>query len=833
MRQKLNLWLWVITLIAVGNLGVSLATAKTSPSTVLRRTDNALGSQMVDLASKFAGNSVNPGEDKTLSPYLYVADGNPDTERLPLKETSAQVQIAGVIAKVKVKQVFENTGSKPIEAIYVFPASTRAAVHGMRMKIGERTIIAKIDKKAQARQQYETAKSKGKRASLLEQERPNVFTMNVANIMPRDRIEVELDYSELLIPENATYEFVYPTVVGPRYGGGTNPKKDRWIANPYLSEGAKEPYRFDIAVHLETGIALKELSSPSHKLAVNYLSKSSANVRLQESGGGNRDFVLHYKLAGNKIETGLLLWKDKKESFFLAMLEPPIRPDNSQIPPREYIFLLDVSGSMHGFPLNTAKVLAKNLLSQLRPTDMFNIAMFSGGSYVMSPQGSVPATAANIRHAEQIISKQTGGGGTELMGGLTTAYSIPKKVPGLSRSVVVVTDGYVGVEAQAFKFIREHLSEANLFAFGIGSSVNRGLIEAMARAGQGEPFIVLDPSKATAQAQKLQTYIQYPVLSNISVKFTNFDAREVAPYHLPDLMASRPLVLFGKFQGEPHGKIQIAGYSGKGKYITSLKVNPKALKEENKPIRWLWARKWVSLLDDQYHLTAAKEVEEAITDLGLTYTLLTSFTSFVAIDSKIANKTGTLGKVNQPLPLPKGVSNMAVSASSPAGFAKSAQPLRRFQSTPRPTPTMPAMAPAERAAAPRSGKRYKTEKMKSRLDSDKELREEKDSSAKLRVANKWKVVITKSWQVTNTKFVLEAIKKQLNLVSNCPALGSITIKLSIDKNGKVIKIQFINKKTNQAIAACVQPKLIGLVSKTVATKAETGLVELTVTAIAK
>src|SRR5262249_54242740 len=156
------------------------------------------------------------------------------TERLPLKSTIADVSISGVIAQVKVRQVFANEGAKPIEAIYVFPASTRAAVHGMRMRIGQRTIEAKIDRRESARETYEAARNQGKRASLLEQERPNVFTMNVANIMPQDRIEVELDYSELLVPDNAMYEFVYPTVVGPRYGGGAHPERDRWIANPYL-----------------------------------------------------------------------------------------------------------------------------------------------------------------------------------------------------------------------------------------------------------------------------------------------------------------------------------------------------------------------------------------------------------------------------------------------------------------------------------------------------------------------------------------------------------------------------------------------------------------------
>jgi Ca-activated chloride channel family protein len=250
------------------------------------------------------------GGDRSLSPYLYVAGGDPEHDQVPLKKTWAEVNIAGVIAAVKVHQVFENTGGKAIEAVYVFPASTRAAVHAMRMKIGARTVEAKIEKKAEARQQYEAAKQAGKRASLLEQERPNVFTMNVANIMPGDRIEVELDYSEMVVPEDSTYEFVYPTVVGPRYAGGADPKADKWMANPHLSEGKPEPYAWDLKVHLQTGIGLKEVSSPSHKIAVNYSGPSTADIKIDQPGGGNKDFVLRYRLAGDKIETGLLQYED-------------------------------------------------------------------------------------------------------------------------------------------------------------------------------------------------------------------------------------------------------------------------------------------------------------------------------------------------------------------------------------------------------------------------------------------------------------------------------------------------------------------------------------------
>src|SRR5499427_1271330 len=346
-----------------------------SPTKVLAQIGDRKGNMSY---AAFGQPGERPDHDRSLAPYLTVlgAGGPEGTERVPLKETTADVSIAGVIARVQVHQLFENTGRVPIEAVYVFPASTRAAVHGVRMKIGQRTIEANIDRKAAARESYETARREGKRASLLEQERPNVFTMNVANIMPGDRIAVEMDYSEMLVPEDAVYEFVYPTVVGPRYAGGADPDKDKWIANPYLPEGQKETYKFGIDVHLETAIPIKEVGSPSHKIKVKYANTASADVQLDEEGGGNRDYVLRYRLAGDKIESGLLLYPGQKENFFALMMEPPQRPSQAQIPPREYIFLLDVSGSMHGFPLETAKVLMKDLLTQLRPTDYFDMVFF-------------------------------------------------------------------------------------------------------------------------------------------------------------------------------------------------------------------------------------------------------------------------------------------------------------------------------------------------------------------------------------------------------------------------------------------------------------------------
>lgn len=601
------------------------------------------------------------GVGQSAAPYLYVSAGDDRGERLPLKSTSARVNVSGVIAKVEVSQVYQNRGDKPIEATYVFPASTRAAVHGMRMTIGRRVITAKIEKRARARADYEAAKQQGQRASLLEQERSNVFTMNVANIMPGDVIETQLLYSELIVPENGIYTFVYPTVVGPRNPMATNPATHEWIGNPHLPAGEKAPYTFELRAQLQSPIPLKAVSSPSHPVKVTYPSAESALVELAESGGGNRDFVLQYKLRSDQIQSGTLVYDHGGEKFFLTMIEPPERVTPSEVVPREYVFVLDVSGSMEGFPLATAKQLMTDLLQSLKPHEYFNVVTFAGRAGVLSSQ-SLAASETNKQLALSSLQSLSGGGGTNLMDALRTSYALPRPAAqSMSRSVVVITDGYVAVEPQAFRYVRKRLGEANLFSFGIGTSVNRGLIEGLARAGLGSPFVVLGPSEAPEKAARLRQYIESPLLTNVQLSFQGLDVYDVIPQKLPDLMAERPLIAFGKYRGSGKASIELTGTRPNGTFKQQLSFDAGAASVQNRPLRALWARSWVEeLMDQRAVLQHDERTAGAIEHLGLKYGLLTEFTSFVAIDSRPGNTTGGATTVRQPLPMPQGVPNSAL-----------------------------------------------------------------------------------------------------------------------------------------------------------------------------
>ncbi|MDH3567417.1 MAG: VIT domain-containing protein, partial [Desulfobacteraceae bacterium] len=552
---------------------------------------------------------------------------------------------------------------KPLEAIYVFPASTRAAVYGMKMTVGERTITAKIREREQARREYNQAKQDGKSASLLEQHRPNVFQMNVANILPSDVITVELKYTELLVPTDNVYEFVYPTVVGPRYvdqqSHETSPD-ETWTANPYLHQGDPPTYTFNMSVDIAAGLPIKDITCPSHQTRVDYKGPAFATVRFNssEKHGGNRDFILKFRLAGGKIETGLLLFEGKNENFFLLMMQPPKKVLKNQIPPREYLFIVDVSGSMHGFPLNISKKLLKDLIGNLGSTDRFNVLLFAGSSHLMS-EHSLPATQGNITRAINTIERQRGGGGTRLLPALKRALSLPK-TKGYSRSIVIATDGYVSVETEAFDLIRDNLGNANMFTFGIGSSVNRHLIEGMARVGMGEPFVITNPEQAPETANKFRKLIESPVLTGIEVDFGRFDAYHVEPPSIPDVLADRPVIVFGKWRGRPRGTISIEGFSGKHPFSKKLDVSKITPLKTNSALRYLWARHRIALLADYNQLNRQDERVKEITNLGLTYSLLTAYTSFVAVDTRVRLEDGQAITVKQPLPLPLGVSDYAV-----------------------------------------------------------------------------------------------------------------------------------------------------------------------------
>jgi Ca-activated chloride channel family protein len=735
--------------------------------------------------------------DRTLSPFFFLKSDDPALDQLPLKSTSVQAAILGVIADVLVTQVYKNEGKRPIEAIYVFPASTRAAVYAMKMTIGERVIIAKIAKREDARREYEDAKQAGKSASLLEQQRPNVFQMNVANIMPKDIIRVELSYTELLVPTDATYEFVYPTVVGPRYSNQNASEatpSEQWIENPYFYQGEPPVNLLDIAVTLHAGLPIQDVTCSSHKVDVSFEAPDLSNIKLDpsEQHGGNRDFILKYRLAGSRIQTGLLLFQGESENFFLLMLQPPKNVHEAEIPPREYIFVVDVSGSMHGFPLDISKKLLRDLISNIRPTDTFNVVLFAGGSSVMSER-SLPATPDHIQRAVNIIERQRGGGGTELVPALEKALALPK-TEGYSRTIIIATDGYVTVEEKAFDLIRNNLGNANVFAFGIGSSVNRHLIEGLARVGMGEPFVIAKPQEAPAKAKKFRQLVHSPLLTGMKIDFGGFDVYEVEPPQVPDLFADRPAIVFGKWRGHAQGLIKLQGTSGNRPFEVTLDVNQVKPLSTNSGLRYLWARHRIALLSDYNTLHPRDERVKEVTNLGLTYNLLTAYTSFVAVDSQMRNTDSQAVTIKQPLPLPEGVSDLAV------GRGQYLQKAR-------------AMSPMTSLGPSSAGDKAELRVSEKSFYESKAANEEK-ATVHVRLG---KIEVTGGLTEESAR---RTIEKHLATLNHCSSLlqvnatgakGELVFSLLIGPDGKIKKLHMTQSSfNNKRFEACVLQGLKGL-----------------------
>ncbi|MDO5625583.1 MAG: VIT domain-containing protein [Pseudomonadota bacterium] len=630
-----------------------------------------------------------PAAARAESPYFFVQGAQPGVDALPLKSTDVQVNVSGVIADVVVTQRYRNEGSVPIEARYLFPGSTSAAVNGLNVRIADRLITAQIREKQQARIEYDQARKQGQTAALLEQHRPNVFQMNVANILPGDDVQVQLRYNELLVPTDGRYQFVFPTVVGPRYAGAarseaasgaTAAHATAFPAQPVLREGEASASAFRMQVNLASPIGVADIRSPSHAIDTVQGSGAQAgraSVQLAARATrttNNRDFVLDWRLAGNAIQSGVLLHKGEKENFFLAMVQPPQAVPAAAITPRDYIFVVDISGSMHGFPLDTAKALMRELLGGLRASDTFNVLLFSGSSRMLSPQ-SVPATQANIDAAMRTIEQRGGSGSTELLPALRRVYAEPKAAD-VSRTVVVVTDGYVTVESDAFALVRKHLGQANVFAFGIGSSVNRHLIEGLARAGMGEPFVITRPLEAKAQAERFRQLIASPVLTSVQARFEGIEVYDVEPPALPDVLADRPVIVFGKWReqaGAGAPRLIVQGQAAQGPYTQTVPIDV-AGAPDTRALRQLWARHRIAALSDQEALTGGSAQQAAITRLGLAHELLTQYTSFIAVDRVVRNAGGTAATAHQPSPLPEGVGNRAVADASALGAAISSTP---------------------------------------------------------------------------------------------------------------------------------------------------------------
>lgn len=560
--------------------------------------------------------------ERSSSPYMYVIGDSVPIGIITLTGTEVKASIIGPMADVTVSQVYENTGDETVEAIYKFPASVNAAVYAMKMNVNGKITEAKIMEKQKARETYETAKEEGKTASLLEMDGPNVFTMNVGNMLPGDKIIIELRYTEFIEPEEKIYEFVFPTIIPPRYAGREE--------TPDVNPGNTPPAPVSMDISLNSSIPLEFAESVHHEMSVRENSPYSAVISSKNIIPGE-DFVLRYKMAGDKIETGLLV-TEGEENFFMLTLQPPARVQQYNPPPREYIFVVDISGSMNGFPLTTSKKVIISLLKQLREIDKFNIILFAGSDQIMAEK-SLHGSPDNLKKAMEFIDNSKSGGGTEIKNALRRALGLPASEK-TSKTIMIFTDGHVRVERDVYQMIRESLGDANLFSFGIGSSVNRSIIEGMAYNGYGTSFYAYNGEEAPGVADKFIKYVENPLLTDIELEFDGFEAYDYFPRSYPDMFTERPVVICGKFKGEPGGKIKITGFDGKDELHVDLPLRKFGRTDTSNSLKYFWARKQLKEISDYTTYDTYEENKEEVVKISTKYNILSEFTSFVAVDDE-------------------------------------------------------------------------------------------------------------------------------------------------------------------------------------------------------
>jgi len=594
----------------------------------------------------------------------------------PMLKADIKTDIQGDLATVSISQTFINPMKKAINASYLFPLNEYSAVYEMIMEVGDEKIIAKIQEKEQALKTFQQARREGKSAALLQQHRANMFTQDIANLMPDLPIKVTLRYVQTVPKIDGNYELVLPLVVGPRFQPSkqekivtdeqridfeqsSNNQPNTQTMNQWKIESLPvyppvfglhipdviDKNRVSISIDLTAGTPLQSAFSDTHHLAIDKTKKQSWQIKLQNGKAiDNKDFVFKYRLSGDLTQAGLLAYKDERGGFFSLMIEPPGQPAETMITPREMVFVLDCSGSMAGEPMDASKLFMRKALANLRTTDSFRIIRFSDSATEFS-QTPIPASPDNIKKGINYINALYGSGGTYMSSGIEQALN-PAVPQGSIRIVTFLTDGYIGNEQSILRLIDQKMNNARLFAFGVGSAVNRYLLEEMAHVGRG--FVrYLKPGHDTESiTDDLVTRLQSPVLTDIEIDWGKLSVTQISPQKIPDLFAGQTIRVQGRYQQAGQYLIKVKGVVNGHSATLPIMINlPENSAVQGEAIALIWARsqikqqmrKLVTSRDHSMTHNVQNKVKEQVIQLGLDFSLITQWTSFVASSEKIYN----------------------------------------------------------------------------------------------------------------------------------------------------------------------------------------------------
>jgi Ca-activated chloride channel family protein len=591
---------------------------------------------------------------------------------IPLKHTDVRASIAGYIATVNVTQQFHNPYDSKIEATYVFPLPDNAAVTDFVMTIGDRHIRGIIREKVEAQKIYNEAKRQGYVASLLVQDRPNVFTQAVANIEPGKQIDVEIKYFNTLGYGDGWYEFAFPMVVGPRFNPpnfkdgigaaalGAPGTSGQAKEVQYLKPSERSGHDISLSLDIDAGVSIEQIESPNHQIDVKQLSPTRSQISLKPTDSiPNKDFVLRYKVAGDRVKAAMMVQRDGKSpasgGYFTLMIFPPESIAHLPRKSLEMVYTIDVSGSMSGRPLEQALAATKWALVHMRPDDSFQIVQFDSSASQLAPQ-PLPATPGNVQRALNYLDNLRGSGGTMMLEGIRRSLDFPHDSDRL-RFVTFLTDGYIGNEIRILTELKRALGPSRVFSFGIGSSPNRYLLDGMARLGNGAAaYLGLNDDAEKVLGEYFQR-ISHPALTDLRADFGAAQVSDVFPATPPDLFVGRPVVVTGRFTGEVPKTVRIAGKAGGEEQTFVIEPAEHDATFEHSGIAAVWARMKIADIADRsiFDTATAEDAPRQIEQVALEHGLMSAFTSFVAVDStqRTAGDHGTT--VATPAPVPDGV----------------------------------------------------------------------------------------------------------------------------------------------------------------------------------
>ncbi len=561
----------------------------------------------------------------------------------PKVSTEVAVEVTGMIARTRVTQVFHNPGAEYVEGIYVFPLPEKAAVDHLWMKIGERVIEGKIREKAEARRVYEQARSEGRKAAIIEQQRPNLFTNSVAHIGPDERIEIKIEYQQSLAYENGEYRLRFPLAVTPRYTPAADPMPDE----PKAAEAHEAPVQHadyegcgcggvnpvDIVVTIDAGVAIGQVVSSYHDAAIEKAAGHRVTVMLvKEQEDADRDFELTWKVAPRAApQAALFTQRNDATDYALLMVVPP-QPTAAEMAafqrmPREMVLIVDTSGSMQGASIVQARQALEHALGTLTERDRFNVVEFNSIMRPMWP-ATLAATPQNVDHARKWVRALQASGGTEMAPALAFALD-GRETPGMLRQVVFITDGAVGNEEALFKLISDRLGGSRLFTVGIGSAPNSHFMTRAAQFGRGTFTHIGDVREVNEKMSRLFAKIEAPVLRDVSIRWPDGSTVETFPARVPDLYLGEPVMVAASARA-PLGTVVVSGTRGNQPW--SVALTPSA-DSKSAGVGALWARsKIASLMDAVTRGEDPVLIRPQVVKVALEHHLVSAYTSLVAVD---------------------------------------------------------------------------------------------------------------------------------------------------------------------------------------------------------